>query len=183
MPSPDELIAAVTARTEDTPYEVVRTAEGFDLRIRLADARWYGALGAGGRSKVVQHRVRLDAEKARFTIVDDHYDLDWSAGASGPVPKLKARVEMERFQGRKIERSFEKTWGVDAKTGEPGLVVDYSFSSAEGHRMIREPATSLGWRERMGGAQVAGIAVAGSVGGIAAVAGIVLAALAATGRL
>lgn len=169
-----DLITAVTATSAGTPYEVVPTAEGFDLRIRLADARWQGLLGAGGRRVVFQHRVRLDEPTRRLTIVDDHYDLTWSAG----LPVLSAAARTEQFQGRMIRRSSEKIWGPDGQQ-----VVDYSFSSGDGHRIIREPARALGWKERMGGAQLAGIIVAGSVGGIIATAGIVVAALAASGRL
>jgi hypothetical protein len=169
-----DLITAVTARAAGTPYEVVPTAEGLDLRIRLADAHWHGPLGAGGRRVVVQHRVRLDESTHRLTIVDDHYDLTWSAG----LPVLTASARTEQFQGRTIRRSSEKIWGPDGQQ-----VVDYSFSSDDGHRIIREPARALGWKERMGGVQLAGIIVAGSVGGILATAGIVVAALVASGRL
>jgi len=166
----DELRAAVAARAAGTPYTVVPTAEGFDLRIDLADARWYGLLGTAGRKKFVQHRVQLDEAARRFALVDDHYDLRWEAGVdpSGPgVPRLVAAAEASRTTGRVREFSFERTVGVDAGTRRPDVVVDYVFRSAEGQAMVREPAQQLGWRERRGAAERVGI-VAAVVGGAGA---------------
>ncbi len=180
----DELRAAVAARAEGTPYVVVPTPEGFDLRIDLADARWWGPLGAAGRRKVVQHRVALDEGARSMTITDDHYDVQWSAGAdvSTRVPRLVASARAERSLGRTWEVSGEKTFGLD-DTGRPATVVDYTFSSAEGHGMIRDAAAPLGWSERMGAAQRAGVVAAVAAGGVAGLVAVVLVVLGATGRL
>jgi hypothetical protein len=168
----DELRAAVAARVEGTPYVLVDTAEGFDLRIDLADARWYGLLGTAGRKKVVQHRVRVDEDARTYALVDDHYDLRWDAGA-GPagasVPRLGAQAEASRTRGRVREVSFEKTFGVDATTKRPDVVVDYVFRSDEGQRLVREPAEALGWKERQGW-EVRVATVAAVVGGAGALA-------------
>lgn len=178
----DDLRAAVAEQTAGTPYSVVPTPDGFDLRIDLADARWYGLLGTAGRRKVVQHRVRLEESARRYSITDDHYDVHWTAAAdpaAGQVPRLVASAEVTRFQGRVREVSFERTLGVDAETARPAVVVDYVFDSAQGHRLVREPAQRLGWRERMGDAQRIGMVAGIAGGGVAALVGVTIAVVAA----
>lgn len=182
MTARDELLAAVAERAQGTPYVVVPTPEGFDLRVDLADARWYGPLGAAGRRAVVQHRVVLDEAARRYTLTDDHLDLRWDAGVvpgSGPVPRLVASAQATRFRGRVHQVASEKTLGVDARTGEPGTVVDILFRSADGQRMVREPAQALGWSPRMSPEQRAGVIAAVAGGGVAAAVGVTIAVLAA----
>lgn len=170
---------AVAARAAGTPYVVVDTPAGFDLRIDLADAAWYGLLAKAGRKKVVQHRVLVDGAARRFTMVDDHYDVEWQVGLdpSGPgVPRLRAARQESRTLGRVHEFSMEKTVGVSTTTHRPEVVVDYVFRSSDGQGMIRDAAEQAGWRERRGAAERVGI-VAGVVGGIGAVAALVAGAV------
>ncbi len=175
MTARDDLRTAVAARAAGTPYVLVDTPEGFDLRIDLADAQWYGALGAAGRKKVVQHRVAVDESRCRYTLVDDLYDVRWSAGA-GPTgasaPRLEASARASRFRGRVHEVSFEKTLGGSSPVAavmRPTSVLDVVFSSAEGQRMVREPAKALGWKQRAGW-EVRVATVAAVVGGTGAIA-------------
>jgi hypothetical protein len=165
-----ELQRAVAARAAGTPYVVVPTDEGFDLRVDLVDATWYGLLAQAGRRKVVQHRVLLDEATRQYVLVDDHVDVEWHVGAelSGPgVPRLVARREKRRTSGRAREYSWEKTFGTSAETLRPAVVVDYVFRSSEGQDMVREPARELGWQERAGTAERIG-RVAGLIGGVGA---------------
>ena len=147
-----ELRRAVAERVAGTPYEIVDTPDGFDLRIELANARWYGLLGKAGRKRVVQHRVTLDEPHKKYVILDDLYDVRWEVAADvegGRLPRLVASGEKRRTTGRVMfEYSFEKTIGVDAETKKPDVVVDYVFNASEGQKMIREPAKALGWSER-----------------------------------
>lgn len=182
-----ELRRAVAERVAGTPYELVGTEDGFDLRIRLAEARWYGLLSTAGRKRVVQHRVTLDEARRRYEILDDLYDVRWHVGADvagGRVPRLVASGEKRRVTGRVVwEYSFEKTIGVGTETRKPEVVVDYVFRASEGQRMIREPATTLGWSERWNTPAKVGL-VLGVVGGAGAL--VTLASILwglATGRL
>lgn len=174
----EELRAAVAAEAAGTPYQVVDTPDGFDLRIDLADARWWGPLGTAGRRKVVQHRVVLDEERRRLTLTDDHYDVSWhaAAGTGERVPRLEATARVERTVGRSHEVTLERVWGADPATGRPATVVDIAFSSREGQDLVRRAAARLGWTERAGAAQRLGL-VAGAVG--AGVALVVITALVA----
>ena len=173
-----ELGRAVAERVAGTPYELVDTEDGFDLRVRLADARWYGLLSTAGRKRVVQHRVTLDEPRRRYEILDDLYDVRWHVGADvagGRVPRLVASGEKRRVTGRVVwEYSFEKTIGVGAETKRPEVVVDYVFRASEGQRMIREPAKALGWSERWNTPAKVGLVVGaiGAVGSVVTVVGL-----------
>lgn len=174
----EELRRAVAARVAGTPYEMVDTPDGLDLRIELANARWYGLLGKAGRKRVVQHRVTLDEPRKKFVILDDLYDVRWDAVADvegGRVPRLVASGEKRRTTGRVMfEHSFEKTIGVDAETKKPDVVVDYVFDASEGQKMIREPAKALGWSERWNTPAKVGLGVGifGAVGALVTAVGL-----------
>ena len=181
----DSLRAAVAARAAGTPYRLEPTPDGFHLRIDLADARWWGPLGAAGRRGVVEHRVTLDPAGRTFTLTDDHLDVRWDAAAdpAGPrVPRLVASAEVRRTVGRTRAVSFERTYGLD-DDARPARVVDIAFRSEQGQALVRGPAAELGWTERAGTAQRVGVVAA--VGGLAValLTGAALAVLAATGRL
>lgn len=161
MARKQELIAAVRSRTKGTPYAVSETVDGFDLGIDLADATYYTLIYQKKLEKTFTYRVRLDEASSKMKITDDTYELSWKRGAdvSGdtPVPTLGARIS--RSVGRLESKSFRRTYAVD-EHGEYGKVVDYRFDSAEGRRLIREPAAQLGWREKAGTAQKVGVSVA-----------------------
>lgn len=183
-PAADQLRAAVVERAAGTPYRVVETPEGFDLRIDLADSRWYGPLGASRARRVVEHKVVLDEASRSLTLTEEHFEVRWEAGvdAAGRVPRLVAAARVERTLGRTYGFESERTWGVDAQ-GRAGRVVDFTFTSAEGQGMVRDAARALGWSERMGGAQRTGLVVGGAALALALVVGGILVVLAATGRL
>lgn len=181
----DALRAAVAARADGTPYRMVPTPEGFDLRIDVVDARWYGLIGAAGLKKVVEHEVVLDEATRTMTLTDDHREVRWDGGvdASGaPMPRLVASAQVERTLGRTYEFELNRTWGIDQQ-GDPGRVVDFTFTSAEGQGMIRAAGAELGWTEKAGTAQRIGLVVGGAALALALVVGGVLTFLAATGRL
>ena len=161
MSTKQELIAAVRARTEGTPYKLQETADGFDVGIDLADATYYTLMYQKKLEKTFTYRVKLDEATQTMSITDDSYQLDWKRGAdvSGgvPVPTLGARLS--RSMGRLESKSFEKTYAVN-QDGDFGKVVDYSFDSSEGRTLIREPARQQGWKEEAGTQQKIGIAFA-----------------------
>lgn len=184
MTPADELRDAVRQAADGTPYRVEATPDGFDLRIDLADARWWGPLGAAGRTKVAQHRVVLDDERRTFTLTDDQYDVSWQVAADGTgtrEPRLLLAATGERTIGRSREVALERTWGGADPLGRPRPVVDLTFASTTGQTMIRDAAVELGWTERRGTAQRIGL-VAGLAGvGIALLVMTVVVTLALTG--
>ncbi|HEY8718170.1 hypothetical protein [Pengzhenrongella sp.] len=185
--SSDELRAAVAAQAEDTPYQMIPTATGFDLRIDVIDAQWGDLLRDSGIQKVVEHRVALDETQRTMTITDIHLDVRADAGFDAPgggprlMPSAIDKPLIEKRWGRIDEYSTRRTFGL--KEGAPLPVGDFTFDSAEGHDRIRIPAAELGWTEKAG--SVERIArVFGIIGGAIALA--VLGALAygaATGKL
>ncbi|GIG20054.1 hypothetical protein Cch01nite_07780 [Cellulomonas chitinilytica] len=176
----EELIEAVSAAAAETPYRVNATEHGFDLRIDLQDVRWHGFLERVGRRGVVENHVVLDCERRTMRITDEHYDVRWVSGESGArAPHLAARIEATRTLGRTWEVQYEVPLGGHARTGEPA---EQQFTTADGHRMIREAAAELGWSEKAGIYQRIGIAFA-IVGALTAVAvGALLIYYAVTGQ-
>ncbi|GIG21133.1 hypothetical protein Cch01nite_18570 [Cellulomonas chitinilytica] len=156
----EELRAAVAAAAEDTPYRVLPTDEGFDLRIDVSDARWHGPLERAGQRTVVQNHVVLDPDTLTMQIIDDHLTVQWAAGASGRTPQLAAAVQVTRTLGRTWSTSREWTWGANGER-----VVERRFTSADAHELIRGAATELGWQETAGVYPWIGV-VAAVVGGL-----------------
>ena len=61
-------------------------------------------------------------------------------------PRLGATLE--RFSGRRIELGFQKTVAISGR-GRVEKVVDYTFSSEEGRRLIKGAAKEQGLKEHM----------------------------------
>jgi hypothetical protein len=111
----DQLRATVEARAQDTPYQVIPTPAGFDLRIDVAEARWHGLLAAAGRKKVVEHRVALDEKRRTMTMTDVDLEVHWGKGMRDSrtgLPWLEASDPTSRKRrGRIYEYEFSRTWG------------------------------------------------------------------------
>lgn len=157
----DELRAAVETATEGTPYRMERTAEGFDLRIAVDDARWHGLLASAGRGRVVECQVRLDGQRRTLQITDAQFHVRWAADVTGRTPRLVA-AEASAVRGRIWSTSREWTWRPGERPQERPVVED-RLTTTEARRLIREAATTLGWTERMGPYERAGL-IAASVG-------------------
>lgn len=174
MTDADTLFEAVRERAEGTPYVVERTDEGFDVRLDLADARWFDLMHKRGLRTAYTHHVRLDEAEHVLAITDDMRSVEWRAGADvghgGMRPVLAAQAQ--RATGRFHEVSFHKEYGL-SEDGHLGEVVSYSFSSKEGLTLIREPAKELGWTERMPVTAKVGL-VFGVVGGVGALVTVVV---------
>jgi hypothetical protein len=130
----------VERNAEGTPYAVTPTPEGFDVGIDIVDARWFELYEKVGLSRTFVHHVAVDG--STYTITDDSRTLEWEAGS----PRLGATLE--RFVGRKHELSFQKTVAVSERA-RVEKVVDYTFSSEEGRRLITSAAKEQGLKEHM----------------------------------
>lgn len=177
---------AVAGRVAGTPYEMVETEDGFDLRIRITEPQWSTVLRRTHRRGLLQHRVTLDEARKKYTVHDDLYEVRWHARpddeGGGEVPRLLLQGDRRRTTGR--VREVSGTWTLkDGKlTARPVEEGGGAFDSADGPAMIREPAKALGWSERWNDAMRIGF-VAGLVGSIGSVLTVGLLAWAAlTGR-
>jgi hypothetical protein len=171
-----ELVAAVRQATEGTPYTVQERPYGFDVTIDVVDARWYTLLRANGLKKVFTYEVRLDEGARKLSITDVANTVTWSGGSGlSGSPSLRAERSFQR--GRVYQYSMGKEVGVDARTGEPGLPVDYSFSASEGRDLVRRAARAAGWSEKMGGEQLGAVIFAGAIVAVGAVVGLVFLAM------
>ena len=130
----------VGRNAEGTPYVVTPTAEGFDVGIDIVDARWFELYGKAGLSRTFVHRVAVHG--TTYTITDESRTLEWQAGS----PRLGATLE--HFTGRKYELSFQKTVALSER-GRVEKVVDYTFSSEEGRRLVKDAAKEQGLKEHM----------------------------------
>lgn len=166
MTTSAELVARVRSAATGTPYVVVERSEGFDLTVDVANAEWLTALRAHGLHRVMTHRVRLNEAKHRLSITDIENDVSWNGGPDGRGLSLHARRTVKR--GRVISYSKRMEFGVDARSGRGGKVVDYTFRAGEGRDLIRRAAKDAGWSEQMGAEQrgalwFAGLTLAGLV--------------------
>ena len=130
----------VTTLAEGTPYVVRPTAEGFDVAIDIVDARWFELYRKVGLERTFVHHVEVDG--TTYSVTDDSRTLEWEAGE----PRLGATLE--RFTGRKYELSFQKTIAISERA-RVEKVVDYTFSSEEGRRLIKQAAKEQGLKEHM----------------------------------
>ena len=130
----------VSRHAQGTPYVVTPTAEGFDVGIDIVDARWFELYEKVGLSRTFVHHVAVDG--TTYTVTDDSRTLEWEAGSA------RLGATLERFSGRKYELSFQRTIAVSER-GRVEKVVDYTFSSEEGRRLITTAAQEEGLEERM----------------------------------
>ncbi|MEV5144054.1 hypothetical protein [Streptomyces sp. NPDC052727] len=127
-----ELRDRVEAATAGTPYRLRGTAEGFDLTVDVHTPQWRELLTRHRVSQVHTYRVALRPREKRFTLTDVVRTVEYEAGPGG------VRLGKTVSAGRSVY--VTKTWSL-------GGTPEYSFSSAEGHRLIRGAAQELGWRE------------------------------------
>lgn len=161
----DAFADAVAARLHGTPYEVVdRRPDGFEVRVDLADARWWGLLSRSSLRSVFSHLVRLDA-RGGYAVTDRAWNVAWTAGVDGTMrPRATASASMQLGTVRTV--SFRKTYGVsDAGRVEP--VVDYALDTEQGRAALRDAASELGLRARMSTATKIGVGF-GIGGGVVA---------------
>lgn len=184
MTDAQELVAAVRARTEGTPYAVTETGDGFDVQVDIENASWYALLYKQHLSKTWIYHVKVEEGAKQLSITDDAREVDWRAGAgvSGgtPVPVLALSTSLKK--GRLEEKSFQKTWAVNEQ-GHYDKVVDFDFTSSEGRDLIRRPAQELGWTEKRGGSERIGLYVGVGTIVLLVLAGIIVAIVALSGGL
>ncbi|MFF4948119.1 hypothetical protein ACWC2K_30650 [Streptomyces chattanoogensis] len=152
----EELYARIQAAVEGTPYRMCRTEQGFDLTVDIEVPQWQELLARHRITKVLTYRVVLRPQAKTFTITDVVRTVE-HGGELGGVRLGTATVSHGR--------EWSMTWHGTLDGSE-----QYSFSSAEGHRLIRGAVGELGWRETQPVAvKIAlGFAALGGLGGIAA---------------
>lgn len=157
MQDAHELMARVRDEARGTPYAVLEKPYGFDLTVDLADARWLGLTAAHGLTKVFTHEVHVK-KPGRYGITDVEHTVTYGAGGAS----LTAARSIRRGRVYGYQRRVEV--GLDARTGQVGKVVDYTFRAGEGRQLVRRVADELGWKEGMNAEQKGGLVV-----GIAAI--------------
>lgn len=166
MPSglTDALIANLTPRLTGTAYEIARVEGGFDVRLDLADARWWMPLSRNGLTSTFTYQVRVDDAARRYSINDLAQEIAWKAGTDGAarIPTLRAGVS--RFSGTRVSLRRDVVVGVsDAGRVEP--VVDIAFNSEHVRSQIAAAAAELGITPRMSRSTRIGLAF--GIGGLA----------------
>lgn len=145
----EEFFERVHAAAEESPLVVERTESGFDVKADVVNARWYAVLYKAGVTEVFTHHVAVDEERRTYTITDDSYTVTWKAGAEtqGGVPVPVLRRTAERRLGTVKEFKSRKTFALNEE-GQFDKVLDYTFSTEAGRRMIRDAASDIGLNER-----------------------------------
>lgn len=123
-----ELYARVEAVTAGTEYRLSRTEQGFELTVdvREPSRRWSRS------TQVWTYDVALNSEAMTFTISD--VVRTESRAVDGQL------LMSETVVGRKLTHISRRALDGSAQ---------YSFSSADGHRLIRDAAAKTGWEELM----------------------------------
>ncbi|MEU6680978.1 hypothetical protein [Streptomyces sp. NPDC046925] len=151
-----ELYARIEAVTAGTEYRLLRTEQGFELTV---DVHQPGRRRSGS-TQLWTYDVALDPETRTFTMTDV---VRTERRALDGRPLMS-----ETVAGRKVTRISSRALDGSAR---------YSFSSADGHRLIRAAAEESGWEELMPAAVYAarGPALLGAAIAIAMVVGIAIA--------
>lgn len=164
--SAQALFDGVRRATHDTPYTVTPTEKGFDLKVDIVDAKWWGVLNRAGMTKAYIHHVSVP-DPQTYEVTDAYVDVEWSAG----VPS--AHYTQEHASGRVYKKSFDVAYAFN-EDHKLEKIYSYTFDSEESRKLLKDAAKSLGMKERMGATEKIGLAV--GLGTIAAliVAGLVL---------
>ncbi len=178
---PQQLYEAVRELAAESPYLVTPTRRGFEVRVDLADARWYGLLQRRGLRTTFTHEVAVSEADRTYTITDARRTVSGEAGPSLSERRLVIRGSSERRVGRLIHLEKRKDWGWDDKWNY-GRVVDYTLNTEESRSLIRTAARKVGYEERLPRV-VKGAMLAAGVGALVAALTLVAVGLGAiTGR-
>lgn len=130
---------AVAAAAEGTPYTVIDTKRGFDVKLDIVNAQWWELYGRAGLDSSFRWRVR--EHDTYFTITERQIKMKWSAG----VPRFAFSLDMQG--GRIPSFSRQIIWALSDR-GRIEPVVNYRFNSKEGRDLIRMVARQQGLKER-----------------------------------
>ncbi|WAL94025.1 hypothetical protein [Streptomyces sp. Je 1-369] len=139
----ETLYARVRAATADTSYRLQRTGRGFDMTVDVPQV-------GRNTTQVHTYRVELHPREKTFTMTDIIRTQE--RGAFGTSSHTVERG-----------RAGYRTWGRSLDGSERT-----SFSSADGHRLIRGAAQELGWEELRPASEKTAL-IAGAIGGLIAV--------------
>ncbi|MEV7194180.1 hypothetical protein AB0N81_20595 [Streptomyces sp. NPDC093510] len=139
---PQTLYARVEAATVGTSYRPRRTERGFDLVVDVPQP-------SRRVTQVHTYRVELRPHEKTFVMTDIVRTEE--RGAVGP-PRRTVQTGRSRY----------RTWSRSLDGSERT-----SFSSADGHRLIRGEAEALGWKELPPASRQIAL-VFGAVGGLLA---------------
>lgn len=124
----------------ESPYVVTPTEKGFDLKVDIVNAKWWGALNRAELKKSFIHHVAV-TDPRTYLITDDYVDIEWSGG----VPS--AHYSKEREVGRVYKKSFEVAYGFN-ENHRLEKIYSYTFDSEESRRLVKDAAKALGMKEK-----------------------------------
>ncbi|MFJ6573876.1 hypothetical protein ACIQNU_41430 [Streptomyces sp. NPDC091292] len=129
-----ELYVRMETACEGTPYRISRTDAGFDLTVDVRLPQWQTLLIRLRKSQVHTYRIALTPAEKTFTLTDVVRTVERVEGPGGVGLRLGKTVSVGRTLSTTSHRTLD---GTD----------EYTFSSAEGHRLIRGVTGELGWQE------------------------------------
>lgn len=173
MADAKQLADEVRRAVAETPYMVTdETADGFTVHIDVVDQQWWTLMYRKSLSSAFKHVVKVDPSDGTYAVTDESLTVTWQAGAdvSGSVPRPVLQAAAGFSKGTFRSKSFRKEYGVD-DDGSYGAVVDYSFDSGEGNRLIDDAAQRLGLTKKINPTARLGLvlAIVGVVGAILAI--------------
>lgn len=180
----DQVVAGLVHAFADTPYAVLRApahaGDRLVVRADVVDARWWSLLqrhrlASAYTMLLVPRRPGVLERQDRMSRVE------WAAGLDGqlvPHASFAASGTVGRVWRVETRKEVVLTPGLGVETP-----VDYTFSTGEVQRPVKEVVERAGWRLGLDPATRVGLGFAIVGGGGAVVSGLVLAVLGVTGRL
>lgn len=168
----DQFVTLVEAELEGKPFMIERRSAGFTAGYALADARWVSILQHNDVRDSITYTVRVNETKRRFSINDTLRQLSWRVGATGMIPEIGGFLSI---------RSGRVKYGRILQLGVAPGGVAVSFSPEQERARIKEIGESLGLRQGMSPAALAGLWTAvGAIGLCVLSSGIVMLVMALT---
>ena len=146
MSGTQELVEAVRARAQGTPYVVEPTPTGFDVRLALDDPQWFGTFREWRLVQASVHHVRTDDARRTFSVEDELRSLSWQAGLDGrerPTPGATVGVQ----RGRITRKTVQRTCSIGRGGVHPES--ERTFDSTVGRRLVEDSARALGWKQQL----------------------------------
>ena len=169
MTSKPQLISNLINASNDSPYIIEETENGFRMSLNIVDAKWYTLLYKNGIKKTFTIDAKLNEGKQTAATTDTLYTLDWQAGADAEtfVPKLGGKIGVQK--GEVWSYQAGKQYGVGAD-GQVGETASWRFNSTEAKAWLDGQLKANGWHRTLGATAKGAIIFAVAIVVIAAIA-------------
>lgn len=174
----DQLAAGLVHAFAETPYRVSRSGESLIVRADIADAQWWQLFERHELHQAYAVTLRRTGERT-VERGDALSRVEWSAGTVGGPPRLSFGAEQTVGRVWTTQKRTDVVLGPDLRVSRP---VDFSFSSTEVQRPVKEVLERADWRTALDANARMGLIAASIGGGLALLVVVALVIAALTGQ-